>query len=47
MIINFFRWLIGYKYDWVLFSKVEYENGILYLFICKKTGRFKKIWLGS
>lgn len=47
MIIHFFRWLIGYNWEWVEHHRERFQNGTLFLFICKKTGRIKKIWVGD
>ena len=47
MIINLFRILIGYKWDWKEYQRVEFSDGLEILFICQKTGRMKKVWMGA
>ena len=46
MIINLFRILWGYKWEWEEHERFRFRNGIEILFICKKTGRMKKVFVG-
>ena len=47
MILTFLRILFGFKWEWSLVSKQEYANGTYFLFICKRSGRIKKVWMGE
>ena len=47
MILTFLRILFGFKWEWLLVNKQVYSNGTYFLFICKRSGRIKKVWVGE
>lgn len=46
MLLTIFRFLWGYNYEWEEYERFTFNNGIEILFICKKTGRMKKVFIG-
>lgn len=46
MLLDFIRYIWGYNYQWEEYFRTEYKNGTQFLFICKKTGKMKKVWMG-
>ena len=47
MIQNLIRIVFGYKWEWEEHYRHRYSDGTEFLFICKKTGRIKKVWVGA
>jgi hypothetical protein len=47
MIVNLFRRIIGYKWEWEEYHRITWNDGVDIFFICKKTGRMKKVWIGA
>ena len=47
MIINALRIIFGFRWEWRLEREVEFINGVERLYICRRTGRMKKVWIGS
>lgn len=46
MLINLLRIIFGYKWEWEEYHRHEFTNGTQILFICKKTGRMKQVFVG-
>ncbi len=46
MILNIFRILFGYNWELEERARFQFTNGVQILYICKKTGRMKQIFVG-
>lgn len=47
MILNALRIIFGFRWEWHLEKEVRFSNGVELFYICQRTGRMKKVWVGS
>jgi len=47
MIKMIWRFLWGYDYKWKEYERFVFTNGTEILFICEKSGKMKKVWIGD
>lgn len=47
MILNLYRILIGFDWEWETLRITIFRDGEMIILKCKKTGRIKKVWTGE